>query len=233
MTTSTATEPTSSTAPKTGIDTVLELPLTTAIRAAAAALTAAATDDVTAVLTHAYFDGERLYATDRYRVLRYDLPATPDRADDRLVLGEPFLIHRTALQWVTRVKPDRDKVKVKLATMSDAGYTIRFTHTELALAVELVDMFGNVEQFEAFPAGDGNFPPMQNILDRWTTGTPGPHRLDGKLLGGIMTYAAKHTTDGTFTAEFGAPAREGGIPTLRVTAEAATFLLAGMHRVGA
>lgn len=232
MTTPTATEPTTSTAPTTGIDTVLELPLTVAVRAAAAALTIVSRDDITPVLSHARFDGAHLYGTDRYRVVRYDLPAAPARPDDRLILGEPFLIHWTALQWVTRVKPDREKSKTKLATMSDAGYSIRFTHTELALAVELVDMFGNIEQFEAFPTGAGNFPPIHNILDRWKPAEAGEHRLDAKLLAGILTYVAKHTTDGTVTAEFGAAAREGSITSIRVIAENATFILAGLHRVG-
>lgn len=177
----------------TGFDEVLELPLTVAIRSAAAMLAVMRDDKISPVLNSAHFDGARLLASDRYRCAKYDLPSAPDRADDRLLLGAEFLIPDEALLWVTRVKPDKEKRRTKLATMSDAGYTIRYTKIDRHVAVELIDMFGVAEAESAFDVLDGNFPPLMKLFGERTPATVVTvHGFDPALLTSLFQWASKH-----------------------------------------
>lgn len=178
----------------TSTSSILEIPLTMAVRSAAAMLAVIQDDKLTPILNAARFDGEQLLATDRYRIARYPIPALPAQSDDRLVRTGDMLIPTEALRWVTRVKPDRDKAKLRLATMSDGGYSIRYTATDGAVTVELVDLFGLTEQTEAFRSPAGTFPPIELILAKPFTdlSVDAEVSYDPKLLGGILAWAAKY-----------------------------------------
>lgn len=150
---------------------VLEVPLTVAIQSAAAMLTSASKDDVTPVLTAAYFDGAELWASDRYKVARFPLPTKPAKEDDRLELGAAFLIPRAALEWVTKIVAKSLRYKIALATMTDTGYTIRYEHEPSesgtsggTVTASVVDMNGKTERSQAFDTERGNFPPVARLF---------------------------------------------------------------------
>lgn len=206
---------------------LLELPLSIAKQSASAMLAVMAEDVISPVLSAAHFDGERLLATDRYRCARFDLP-TAALSDDRLQLGDGFLIPIDALRWVVKVKPNREQAKVKYATVSDAGYTIRYRKLAAHVAVELVDVFGRVEANQTVAEVEGNFPPLMNLFSRRGESPAGAeHRFDPKLMGALMTFAGKYSTQGEpFHLQLGAnpsaPDRPG--PAM-VTAAGAVFLI--------
>lgn len=210
----------------TGFDEVLELPYSVALRASAAMLAVMSDDKITPSLCNALFDGEKLYATDRYRAARFDLPATPPRSDDRLLLGEQFLIPAGALRWVTRVQPDKGKARTKLATMSDGGYTIRFTKINDLVAVELIDMFGAPEDEASFAIVPGHYPPVRRLFGEIPDAPAGVVTCyDPKLLGDILTWATRHG-GGECVHIRPSTVKENGTPqATSIICAAATFLI--------
>lgn len=178
----------------TSTSNVFEVSLSMAVRSAAAMLAVIQDDKLTPILNGARFDGEQLLATDRYRIARFPIPAVPAQTDDRLVRTGDMIIPTDALRWVTRVKPDREKSKLRLATMSDGGYSIRYTAAEGHVTVELVDLFGVIEQTSVFATRDGRFPPIEAIFTKPVTDVDDDAVIayDPKLLGGILAWAAKH-----------------------------------------
>lgn len=210
-----------------GFEEVLELPYDVAVRASAAMLATMRDDSVTPVLSNAHFDGHRLLATDRYRCARFDLPTTPERKDDRLLLGAAFHIPIGALRWVARVKPDRTKLRMKLATMTSGGYSVRFTQAGGMVVVDLIDMFGKLEDSEAFREIVGNFPRLMNLFTRRAESPAGAeHAFDPKLLTPITTWAAKHGGDTPFLLQLGGhPGDQTRPGCARITCGSATFLV--------
>lgn len=146
---------------------VLEIPLTVAIQSAAAMLTSASKDDVTPVLTAAYFDGAELWASDRYKVARFPLPTKPAKEDDRLELGAAFLIPRAALEWVAKIVAKSLRHKpYSYASLTDSGYTIRYEHDAdtITVTASVVDMNGKTERSQAFDTESGKFPPTASLF---------------------------------------------------------------------
>lgn len=225
-----ATEPTATETNET-VGMVLEVPLMVAIRSAAAMLTCISKDAVTEVLTVAFFSGTELFATDRYKVARFPMPIAPGNDNERLTLGEPFLIPSDALTWVSKLTlRSLEYGRGPALTVVDRGYTVRYERDAAATVVtaSVVNMFGVVERSEAFEGMTGNYPPLQRLFDRSPALDTDPQMFDPAFLGPVLAYCAKH---GGKTVPVGvtmyAPTRAGGAPAMLVEGAGASFLIVG------
>lgn len=186
----------------------LELPLPFLARAAQAMLAGLGkrTDTLTPYLDVARYDGTRLMSTDRYKAAIVELPLKGERADDRHVLGEAVSIPRPALAHIAKLKLDAHQKRVRLATMVDAGVTVRIIADELGnLTVDIVDCHGLSLSSSAFAAAPaGNYPPVEKLLDRWQHGEGDEETFDGTILSPIVAYAASNPHGSTvLTIDFG------------------------------
>lgn len=219
----------------TAVGTVLEVPVTVAIKSAAAMLVCVSKDEVTAVLTAAYFDGSELFATDRYRIARFPMPHVPSTDDGaRLVLGDPFLIPQGALAWVSKLTLRSLEYGAGPAlTVPDRGYTVRYERNADAhtVSASVVDMFGTVERVETFEEATGNYPPVQRLFENLPDADGDTQEYDPKLMGAILAYCAKHGGKGApFSLRLVGASYPKGSPSMVIVGADATFLLTGHHR---
>jgi len=171
-------------------------------------------------------------STDRYKAAIVELPEKGERADDRHVLGEAISIPRAALAHIAKLKLDAQQKRIRLATMVDAGVTVRICADEHDnLTVDVVDCHGlslSSSAFEAAPPG--NYPPVEKLLDRWEHGDGPEETFDGTILASIVAYAASNPHGSpVLTIDFGkAKSRTWGRATpgaTRITTADALFLV--------
>lgn len=226
------TEPTATETP-TAVGMVLELPLSVAVKSAAAMLTCTSRDRVTPVLTAANFSGTELLASDRHKAVRFPLPIASDVNGGRLVLGESFLIPQEALIWVSKLTlRSLEYGKAPELTVPDRGYTVRYERDAEAgtVTASVIDMFGVLERSEAFAEMTGNFPPIQNIYREMPPAGDEPHEFNPKFMGVILAYCDKHGDKGApFAMTVHASERPGGTSTVAIQGAGASFLLSGYH----
>lgn len=208
----------------------LEVPISVAIKSAAAMLTSTSKDTVTPVLTSALFSGAELFATDRYKAVRFPMPTPRPGSQDRLVLGDEFLIPQDALTWVSKLAlRSLEHGRGPALTVPDRGYTIRYERDPDAgtVTASVVDMFGIVECSETFAEITGNYPPIQRLFEKAPADGGGTHEFGPKYLGVILAYCTKHGDGAPVALTTLAPAYPNAAPGMLIEGGGATFLLMG------
>jgi hypothetical protein len=142
----------------------ITLPAPEAVRAAAALVVHAATDDVTPTIMSAglQVEGDVTFwcATDRFTAARW-------RCSTKLE-GDEFIVPRDALLWIKGIKETSVRVRNWWGSpVEGGGYGIRITEEDTGSGVEVVvELFvgEKVERSQRFFGIKGNFPPVSRLF---------------------------------------------------------------------
>lgn len=202
-------------------ETTLTYNLAEAITAAKATAPHTSKDDVAPIIMGVKLTEHAWYATDRYTIAQWMI-SSEEQNEQHIV------IPNNAVEWIS-------KINVKQLRHPHVGdnilnYFLAVTqHTGKHghnYEVNVKIMFGNsVERSQAFDGINGNYPPIERLIDTWKPATTACDvRLNPIHLEKITSFAKRHNKDEPILIEFGEEAHGKPSPT-KVTFDRLTALI--------